>query len=171
MSDQAERYKQAVVDAVVSGDFDRLESALRRLSKCDGSVFLNTTKQLLNTEQAKSFSIMATVDFLNTLSPFFYEDQAVYGAAYTDGNCFMMKDAHRSGVGIAREMVRPIVEKARAEYDAAVLKRVQDLKAEIRELDSLLYGHSSADYKLINFGVSELLKGQALLLAAAACSQ
>ncbi|MEE6439169.1 MULTISPECIES: hypothetical protein [Pseudomonas] len=171
MSEQAERYKQAVLDAVVAGDASRLESALRRLSKCDGSVFLNVTKQLLNTEQAKSLSVMAIAGLFNALSPFYYEDQVVYGAAYTDGDCGMVKDAHRSGVGIARDVVLPIVKQARAEYDGAVLARVQALKAEIRELDSLLYGYSSADYKLINFGVSELLKGQALLLAAATGSQ
>ncbi|WP_330509290.1 hypothetical protein V1687_11640 [Pseudomonas putida] len=171
MSEQAKRYEQAVVDAVVAGDANRLESALRRLSKCDGSVFLNATKRLLNTEQAKSLSTMVSVGLLNTLSPFYYEDEVVYGAAYTESTAFMAKDAHRSGVGIPRSVVLPIVEQARAEYDAAVLKRVQGLKAEIRELDSLLYGHSSADYKLINFGISELLKGQALLLAAAASDQ
>jgi hypothetical protein len=171
MSEQAKRYEQAVVDAVVAGDANRLESALRRLSKCDGSVFLNATKHLLNTEQAKSLTTMAVVGLTNTLSPFYYEDEVVYGVAYTDSTCFMVKDAHRSGVGIARSVVIPIVEQARAEYDGAVLKRVQGLKDEIRELDSLLYGHSSADYKLINFGISELLKGQALLLAAATSDQ
>ncbi|MGH8382614.1 hypothetical protein [Pseudomonas sp.] len=171
MSEQAERFKQAVLDAVVAGDASRLESALRRLSKCDGSAFLVVTKQLLNTEQMRSLSTMVSVGLVNSLPPFYYEDQVVYGAAYTDGVAFMVKDAHRSGVGIARDVVLPIVEQARAEYDAAVLLRVQALKAEIRELDSLLYGHSSADYKLINFGVCELLKGQALLLAAATGSQ
>ena len=171
MSEQAKRYEQAVVDAVVAGEADKLESALRRLSKCDGIIFLNATRQLLNTDQKKSLSTAIIPNLVNTLPPFYYEDGVVYGAVYTDGVGIFVRSAHRSGVGIERSVVLPIVEQARAEYDGAVLKRVQGLKDEIRELDSLLYGHSSADYKLINFGISELLKGQALLLAAATSDQ
>ncbi|HEN8714054.1 TPA: hypothetical protein U8203_004567 [Pseudomonas putida] len=171
MNDQAKRYSQQVVDAVVAGDIGRLEPALRRLSKCDGNIFLIATRQLLNTEQEKTLSTAIIPNLINTLPPFYYEDGVVYGAAYTDGAGIFAKDVHRSGVGIERSAVLPIVEQARAEYDGAVLKRVQALKAEIRELDSLLHGHSSADYKLINFGVVELLKGQALLLAAATSGQ
>ncbi|MBM5459238.1 hypothetical protein H8F21_16855 [Pseudomonas sp. P66] len=171
MTDQAKRDKQAVIDAVVGGDVGRLESALLRLAKSDASGFLYMTGQLKSTEQTKQHLSIGLGVYSIGLPPFYFDDGVLYGATYTDSDHFMTKDAHRSGAGIVHEEVCQIVSKVRAEYDEGVLKKVRELKANMEELDALLAGHSFADSKLASLAHVDLVRGQALLVAALTASQ
>ncbi len=171
MSDQAKRDKEAVIDAVVSGDVGRLESALLRLTKSDAAGFLYMTGQLLKAEQAKQHCSFGLGGYSIGLPPFYFDDGVLYGATYTNSVHFMLKDAHRSGAGIAHEEVCRIVSKVRGEYDEGVLKKARELKAHMEELEALLSGHSFVDSKLSSLAHVELVKGQALLVAALTANQ
>lgn len=166
MSEQSSRYEQAAVDAVMAGDASKLESALRRLAKTDAIHFSVVVRQLLNTEQHKTYSAMAIAGLLNSLPPFYYDFGVVYAAAYVDGDAVFLKRAFPSGKGLGYGSVVGVVEKVRAEHDEAVMKRVRELKAHIKELTCQMGGHSMADSGLVGAARSELLKGQALLVAA-----
>ena len=166
MSEQAKRYEQVVVDAVIAGDVVKLESGLRWLSKADAGRFLTITKQLLDTEREKKLCIMITTPLFNSLPLFFYDNKFVYGAVYVDGADFMMKEAHPSGAGIYYGDVEGVVFKVCAEFDQAVVKRVRELKTHIKDLIDQVCGHSTADISVIGQARAELLTGQALLVAA-----
>lgn len=166
MSEQAKRYEQAVVDAVIAGDVNKLESALRWLSKTDAGRFLAITKQLLETERKKKLCTMVIAPLNNTLPLFYYDGHFVYAAAYVDCEGFAMKEAHPSGVGVYYPDVVEVVSKVCGEFDEAVVKRVRELKGHIKELLDQVCGHSTADISVIGQARSELLTGQALLVAA-----
>lgn len=166
MSEQAKRYEQAVVDAVIAGDVGKLESALRWLSKTDAGRFLTITKQLLDTEREKKLCTMVIGPLVNTLPPFYYDSNFVYAAAYVDCDGFAMKEAHPSGAGVYYGDVADVAAKVCAEFDEGVVKRVRELKAHIKELIDQVSGHSTADISVIGQARSELLTGQALLVAA-----
>ncbi|ROL64596.1 hypothetical protein [Pseudomonas vranovensis] len=166
MSDQAIRIRQAAIDAVVNGSLENLEAALRRLKDEEPWRFLSITTQLINTEQQELHS---SISFgVDGLSPFFHADGVVYGATYTDHNLCFFKKAHRAGAGLMASQVREVVEKVRGEYDQAVLRQVTELKVRHEELRRLLAGHSSVDSNLASLAHVELIKGQALLVAALA---
>lgn len=165
MSDQAERYAQAVVDAVISGDAGKLGSALRWLSKTDASRFAVITKQLLDIEREKKLSTMVFPPLINTLPPFYYGEEFVYAAAYVDCGNFM-KEAFPSGIGIPYPAVKAVVAKVRAEFDQAVVKRIKELRGHIKDLVEQACGHSSDNIGAIGLARIDLMKGQALLIAA-----
>ncbi|ERK99284.1 hypothetical protein O999_12605 [Pseudomonas putida LF54] len=166
MSEQAKRYEQAVVDAVIAGDVGKLESALRWLSKTDAGRFLAITKQLLDTERKKKLCTMVIAPLNNTLPLFYYDGNFVYAAAYVDCEGFAMKEAHPSGAGVHYGDVAGVVTRVRAEFDEAVVKRVRELKIHIKDLVDQMCGHSTADICVIGQARAELLTGQALLVAA-----
>lgn len=164
MIERIQQDKQSVVDAVVSGDVDRLARSLQRLSEsCPGS-FLHYTSQLIKTEQVKRHSAFCIGAYSDT-PPFYFEDGVVYGATYTRGD-FLCKDAHRAGTGIAHDAVLKIVAKARSDFDDAVLKKVIELRGALADIDRLLVGHSSRDEMLSGLARVDLLKGHAVLLSA-----
>jgi len=167
MSEQSSRYEQAAVDAVIAGDVSKLESALRRLAKTDAIHFSVIIRQLLSTEQKKTHTTMAIAGLTNTLPPFYYDFGVVYAAAYIDVDGFLAKQAFPSGKGIGHGRIVSVVEKVRTEHDEAVMKRVRELRAHIKDLANQMYGHSAADPGLLNLACSELMKGHALLIAAA----
>lgn len=166
MSDQAKRFEQAVVDAVVAGDAGKLESALRRLSKTDAWRFSIITKQLLDTEREKKLCTMVIAPLTNTLPRFHYDGNFVYAAAYVDCEGFMMKESHPSGAGIYFGDVADAVTKVCGEFDEVVVKRIRELKGHIKDLIDQVGGHSTADTGVISQARAELLTGQALLVAA-----
>lgn len=166
MSEQAKRYEQAVVDALVAGDSGKLEAALRWLSKTDPGRFLTATKQLLDTEREKKLCTMVIAPLSNTLPPFYCDGNFVYAAVYADCEGFMMKEAHQYGVGIYYPDVVEVVGKVCGEFDEAVVKRVRELKTHIKDLVDQMCGHSTADIGVIGQARAELLTGQALLVAA-----
>ncbi|MDD1976943.1 hypothetical protein [Pseudomonas tussilaginis] len=169
MSEQAKYCRQAAIDAVVNGSIESLESALHRLAQADAQWFLSITYHLINTEQHEFHSSICFG--AHGLPPFFHVDGVVYGATYTDHGLGLTKKAHRAGVGVIISQVREVVEKVRGEYDQAALRQVNELKVQHEELDRLLAGHSFADRKLVSLAHVELVKGQALLVAALTASQ
>lgn len=163
MSERIQQDRQSVVEAVVSGDADRLSRSLKRLAdSCPGS-FLHYTSELIKTEHAKRHSLLCA-SLYSDAPPFYFEDGVVYGATYTQGD-FLCKDAHRAGTGIAHHAVVEIVAKARSGFDETVLKKVIELKSALAEIDRLLVGHSSCDNMLSGLARVDLLKAHALLLA------
>ena len=161
MTDQAKNHAQPVIDAVVVGDSQRLICALRGLAKVVPDVFICVTGQLLDTAQrsyANGFGF-------GYISDFYHADGDVFGAVYTD-TLMLTRQAGPSGVGMPYEEVKKLVLEVRAEYDETVLKAAMRLKVTLGELDRLLTGHSYADSKLTSLAHAELLKGQALLMAA-----
>ena len=166
MSEQAKRYEQAVVDALVAGNAGKLESALRWLSKTDAGRFRTLTKQLLDTEREQKLCTMVIAPLTNMLPPFYYDGSFVFAAVYVDCDGFMMKEAHPSGSGIYYGVVAETVAKVCAEFDEAVVKRVLELKGHIKGLIDQVWGHSTADTGVISQARAELLTGQALLVAA-----
>lgn len=161
MSDQVKRDKQAVIDAVVGGELAGLASALKRLSDSSPSEFLVACQDLLNAEQRKQFHLLGFC----RLPDAYHADGVVFGATYTSGD-YLCKCAHPVGTGLPIAEVRVIVEAARQEYDNSVLERVTKLKEQFEQMDRLLAGHSFADSKLVSLAHVELVKGQALLIAA-----
>ncbi|WP_327440261.1 hypothetical protein [Pseudomonas donghuensis] len=164
MSEQAKRDKQAAIDAVVGGALDGLASALCRLSKSDPSGFLSLTGQLLDTEQHELFAMLCGGSWPEV----FHAEGMVYGATYIDagGMHFLCKRAHPVGSGLPFTEVQKVAFEARAIYDEIVLKKVVDLKAKMQEIDLLLKGHSFVDGGLAGLAHADLVKGQALLVAA-----
>lgn len=165
MSDQAERYVQAVVDAVISGDAGKLESALRWLSKTDANRYAVIGKQLLDTDREKKLSSMLVPPLINTLPPFYYRAGFVYAAAYVDCESFM-KEAFPAGIGIPYPAVKAVVAKVRAEFDQALVKRIKEFRGHIKDLVEQACGHSSDNIGAIGLARIDLMKGQALLIAA-----
>lgn len=161
MTEQAKRDKQAVIDAVVGGNLDGLTSALKRLSDSDPFEFSVITGNLLNIYQREQFAILC----VGAMPDVFHSDGKVFGATYTDGD-FLCKRAHPSGVGLPTGDVRQAVEKVRAEYEQSVLNAVKSLRNTMELVDKMLLGHSFADSKLTSLAHVELVKGQALLMAA-----
>ncbi|MGH8379272.1 hypothetical protein [Pseudomonas sp.] len=161
MSEAEKQSVQAVIDAVVGGDVNRLKLGLVRLSQLPGREFSTITTQLLNTEQRESVPLVC----FDLRSLFFHRDGWVFGSVYTPGE-FLCENANPSGAGLPLEQVREAVQKARGEHDEKVLRKALDLKAAIEEMEDLLKRHSFADSKLTSLAQVELHKGQALLLAA-----
>jgi hypothetical protein len=167
MSDQVKRDKQAVIDAVVGGDLDSLAPALKRLSGSSPYDFVVAAGALLNTEQREQYLTLGVFVGSSHMPDFFHAEGVVYGAIYVDGSPFC-KRACPVGTGLPIAEVRVIVEAARQEYDNSVLERVTKLKEQFEQMDRLLAGHSFADSKLVSLAHVELVKGQALLIAAIA---
>jgi hypothetical protein len=161
MSEQAKRDKQAAIDAVVGGALDGLASALCRLSKSDPSGFLGLTGQLLDTEQRELFPIICGV----VRPEVFQGEGMVYGATYVNAGGFCDR-AHPVGSGLPFPEVQKVVQEVRAGYDEVVLKKAIDLKVKMQEIDLLLKGHSFVDGGLAGLARADLVKGQALLVAA-----
>lgn len=165
MPDQEKRDKQAVIDAVVGGDLAGLAPALKRLSGSDPYGFAAITSELLNTERREQYSIIS-IGYVHT-PDVFHSEGKVYGATYVDGD-FLCKRAYPVGIGLPFAEVREVVEAARQEYDNLVLEHATKLKEQFKQMDRLLGGHSFADDKLVSLAHVELVKGQALLIAAIA---
>ncbi|MNC56625.1 hypothetical protein D3C75_1062360 [compost metagenome] len=97
----------------------------------------------------------------------------VYSATYVSagGMNFMCERAHPVGSGLPFPEVQRIVLEVRAVHDEVVLKKVVDVKAKMQEIDLLLKGHSFVDGGLAGLARADLVKGQALLIAALTASQ
>ncbi len=163
MSEQADRDTQAVTDAVIGGNVDRLGPALARLVDSDPAKFLRMTGKLIDATQVNRVSNIGL--FGITDSEFYHADGMVFGAVYTPDEWFSRKIGP-CGVGLPHDQVSAIANKVRAEYDEAVLKKAMQLKESLEEIDRLLNGHSFADSKLTSMAHADLFKGQALLVAA-----
>ena len=163
MSEQADRDIQAVTDAVIGGNVDRLGPALARLVYSDPGKFLRMTGKLIDATQVNRVSSIGL--FGITDSEFYHADGMVFGAVYTPDEWFSRKIGP-CGVGLPYDQVSAIANKVRAEYDETVLKKAIQLKESLEELDRLLNGHSFADSKLTSMAHADLFKGQALLVAA-----
>ena len=169
MTEQAKRDKQAVIDAVIGGDLGGLALALVQLSKTDPSGFLILTGQLLDTEQCELVHMACNVP----RSEFFHAKEMVYGATYTSagGMHFLCERAHPVGSGLPLPEVQKVVLEVRANYDEGVLKKAIDLKIKMQEINLLLEGHSFVNGGLASLARADLVKGQALLVAALTATQ
>lgn len=163
MSEQADRDTQAVTDAVIGGNVDRLGPALARLADSDPAKFLRMTGKLIDRTQVNRVSSIGFIGM--TDSEFYHADGLVFGAIYTPDEWFSRK-VGPCGVGIPCDQVSAIAIKVRVDYDEAVLKKAMQLKDSLEELDRLLNGHSFADCKLTSMAHADLFKGHALLVAA-----
>ncbi|MDH0646204.1 hypothetical protein N5D48_05230 [Pseudomonas sp. GD03858] len=164
MSEESKRFKQYVIDAVVGGNLDRLGPSLASLSKVDPGEYLALTCQLIGADVPKQVSSLCYV----SLPEFFHADGIVYGVAFADAPMPAMftRNAHPSGAGLALSDVQRVVAETRREYEAAVLKKVAELKGRLFELDFLLSGHSVVDRSIASLARTDLTKGHALLVAA-----
>ncbi|MBH3308974.1 hypothetical protein I5P84_05835 [Pseudomonas mosselii] len=165
MSEESKRLKQYVIDAVVGGNLDRLGPSLASLSKVDPGEYLALTCQLLDTELPKQVSTLVYI----SLPEFFHADGVVYGAVFSaSGGAFssFTTSVHQAGVGLALEEVQRIVAETRTDYEAGFLKKVEELKERLLELDFLLGGHSAVDHSIASLARTDLTKGHALLVAA-----
>lgn len=169
MSEQAKRDKQDVIDAVVGGTLERLASALHRLSKSAPFEFMTLTRQLLDTEQCELVHMVCGAP----QSEFFHAKEMVYGATYTSagGMHFLCERAHPVGSGLPLPEVQKVVLEVRANYDEGVLKKAIDLKIKMQEINLLLEGHSFVNGGLASLARADLVKGQALLVAALTATQ
>ncbi|MGF6595181.1 hypothetical protein [Pseudomonas sp. 2835] len=169
MSEQAKRDKQAAIDAVVGGALDGLALALYRLSKSDPQVFMSFTGQLLDTEQRELFPMI----WGGVRPEVFHSEGMVYVATYVGagGMHSLCSRAHPVGSGLPFPEVQKVVQEVRAGYDEVVLKKVIDLKVKMQEIDLLLKGHSFVDGGLAGLARTDLVKGQALLVAALTANQ
>lgn len=163
MSEQAKHDKQAVIDAVVGSDLAGLVLALKRLSDSSPSEFLGISHDLLNTEQREQFPLLGS----GHLPAVYHADGKVFGATYTNGGIFC-KRAHPAGTGLPFDEVRQSVEAVRVEFEQLVRDCVTGLKGQFEQIYRLLEGHSFADSTLVSLAHADLVKGQALLVAALA---
>lgn len=166
MSEQSRRYEQAAVDALVAGDANKLEPALRRLAKSDAIHFSVVVQKLLNTHQQNLHSTMTSPPFTNTLPRFYHDSGVVYAATYLDTPEPHMKQAFPSGKGLAYGKVFSVIERVRSEHDVAVMKRVRELEAHMKDVIDQMYAHSTADPGLLRLASPHLRTGCALLIAA-----
>ncbi|MBW9245000.1 hypothetical protein [Pseudomonas paracarnis] len=163
MSEQADRDTQAVADAVIGGNIEKLGPALSRLADSDPAKFLRLTGKLIDATQVTRVVNIGL--FGITDSEFYHADGMVFGSVYTPDEWFSRK-VGPCGVGIPYDQVSSIANKVRAEYDETVLKKAMQVKESLEELDRLLNGHSFANSKLTSMAHADLFKGHALLVAA-----